>query len=296
MNNAYITLLSTNNYIYACIGLMYSWKETHSKYPFYCIVTEDITESNINILKSIGYEVIVDKSYIPDSYYEALKKYENSDEIPTGNSTSDLTKNGWQFAWSKLLIFKYTQFDKLLFIDADSYIIKNLDDVFDRPAWSSIGEYDSIWRGTHRFCCNFMLIHPDIDVYNELLQLAEDNPLIVHPSTNMPQLSNDYDLLNMYKSDWGDNSELCLSLYTYLDSYCLRTSDYFIPYIFNSFAKLKAVHLTGPKPWLCGTEEVANYGNEWGLWKELYLIYIKFLNKAIEDISYKGIAHLDLIQ
>ena len=193
------------------------------------------------------------------------------------------------------MIFKYTQFDKLLFIDADSYIIKNLDDVFDRPAWSSIGEYDSIWRGTHRFCCNFMLIHPDIDVFNDLVKLAEENPLIVHPFTNELQLSNDYDLLNMYKSDWGNNPELCLSLYTYLDSYCLRTSEFFFPYVINAFSKLRAVHLTGPKPWICGSQEVVNYESEWGLWKELYLIYIRFLNDAIKDISYRGIAHLDLI-
>ena len=48
-NNAYITLLSTNNYLYGCIGLMYSWKATNSKYPFYCVVTEDITKENIMI-------------------------------------------------------------------------------------------------------------------------------------------------------------------------------------------------------------------------------------------------------
>ena len=77
-NNAYITLLSTNNYLYACIGLMYSWKSTNSKYPFYCVVTDDISETNIKILEEIGYRIIRDKSYIPESYYKTLKECEES--------------------------------------------------------------------------------------------------------------------------------------------------------------------------------------------------------------------------
>ena len=96
-NNAYITLLSTNNYLYGCIGLMYSWKATNPKYPFYCIVTEDITEYNIQILEAIGYKIIREKRYIPNSYLEKLKKYEETGvyETPIGESSTDLKKNGW---------------------------------------------------------------------------------------------------------------------------------------------------------------------------------------------------------
>ena len=88
-------------------------------------------------------------------------------------------------------MFKYTQFDKLLFIDADSYIVHNLDHLFDMPAWSSVCEYDAPWRNKVRFMSAFLLVEPNIQTYNELLQLAEDNPLIQHPATGEYQLSND---------------------------------------------------------------------------------------------------------
>ena len=297
-NYAYITLLSTNNYLYGCIGLMYSWKATNSKYPFYCIVTEDITEQNIQILESIGYKIFREKRYIPSSYYEKLKQYEETRvyETPIGESSADLQKNGWQHGWTKLHIFKYNLFDKLLFIDADSYIVQNLDDVFERPAWSAVDEYYSPWQGYHRFMSAFLLIEPNQDVYNEILQLAEDNPLILHPQTNEYQLSNDYDLLNLYKKDWGEHSELAMPNYTYVDSYILQTSDFFLPFIINSFFKIKAIHLTGTKPWLQSTQEVINYNGEWGLWKEMYLIYVRFLNSALEDLAHKGIANLPLVK
>ena len=297
-NNAYITLLSTNNYLYGCIGLMYSWKATNSKYPFYCVVTEDITETNIKILEKIGYNIIRDKKYIPDSYLKLIKQYEETGvyETPVGDSSADLTKNGWQHAWSKLNIFKYNQFDKLLYIDADSYIIKNLDDLFEYPSWSATYEYDSVWTGHRRMHSAFFLITPNWETHKELMDLAEANPLIVHPITKEAQLSNDYDLLNLYKSDWGEHEEYAMPLYTYMDSYTLRTSDFFFPFLINGLPKARAIHLTGHKPWLYGKAEVENYCGEWGLWKELYLIYINFLNNALEDMHYKGIASLPLIQ
>lgn len=296
-NNAYITLMSTNNYLYGCIGLMYSWKNTNSKYPFYCVVTKDISQTNIQILEKIGYKVIVDDLYIPTSYFNLLKEYETTGEYatPVGNSTADLTKNGWQYGWTKLRIFNYTQFDKLLFIDADSYIVQNLDDVFNYPAWSSCVEYDAQWTGLHRFLSSCFIIEPNKTVYNELLQLAEENPLILHPFTGEYQLSNDYDLLNLYKNDWKEHPECCFPNYTYVDSYTIRTTADFLPFLLNCFMKIKAIHLTGPKPWLAGKNEVVNYGGEWGLWKELYLIYIDFLNKALDDMRIKGIATLPLI-
>ena len=297
-NNAYITLISTDNYLYGCIGLMYSWKATNPKYPFYCIVTENISQETIRILTAIGYHVIKDVAYVPDSYLNLLKQYEETGEYetPIGNSKTDLKQNGWQHCWTKLQIFKYVEFDKLLFMDADSYVIQNLDHIFDMPGWSATCEYDATWTGQQRFHAAFMLIEPNLSTYSELCQLAEDNPLIMHPITNQPQLSNDYDLLNLYKSDWKNHPECRIPNYTYVDSYTLRTTDFFLPFVLNCFPKMRAIHLSGNKPWLCGTQEVANYSGEWGLWKELYLIYIQFLNHALEDIYYKGIANLPLVR
>ena len=65
MKNAYVSLLSSNNYIYAAIALMYSWKNTYSKYPFVLLVTKDISEANKNIARAIGYQVIEIDEFVP---------------------------------------------------------------------------------------------------------------------------------------------------------------------------------------------------------------------------------------
>lgn len=296
-NYAYITMMTTNNYLYGCIGLMYSWKATNSKYPFYCIVTKNITQENIRILTEIGYKIIVECSYIPESYWKTLQEIEQGELVmPAGESRFNLDENGWQHAWTKLRIFSYIQFNKLIYIDADSYIVRNIDDIFERPGWSGIAEYDIQFTNTRRFVTSFFVVEPNIEEYKKIIQCAEDNPIIIHPATGEPQLSADCDLLNLYKNDWGEKSELLIPDYSYIDSFTLRTDDFFWPMLINSLSKARAIHLTGPKPWLEGSIGAYTENPEWGLWTELYLIYVKFLNKALEDMHHRGIAILPLVQ
>ena len=141
-----------------------------------------------------------------------------------------------------------------------------------------------------------MLIRPDEKTYNDLLQLAEDNPLIIHPSINEYQLSNDYDLINLYLGDWNKDIGYCLPPCTFFDSLRFNTTEENIPILLNSFQQLKIIHLSDTKPWIGGTAYVADFGGTWSLWKELYLLYIRFLNAALQDLYYKNIAALPYIQ
>lgn len=291
-NNAYITLLSTNNYLYGCIGLMYSWKRTQPKYPFYVIVTPEITEENIKILEEIGYNVIKDELYIPESYYRTLQDIEEGRlSLPLGNSTSDLSKNGWQYGWTKLHIWKYTQFDKLLYIDADSVMCQNLDYLFDSPELSLIPEHAS----QDRFLSAFLLIRPNLEEYRKLLQFAEDHPILIHPRTKQAQLANDFDLLNMYFNNWKWHTELHLPEYTYVDSILFVEEYENVLYWFNNFTKIRAIHLSDKKPWLGGYAYMNPRNDSWDLWRKLYQWYIYFLNDCINDINQKYNLNLKLV-
>ena len=201
MNNyAYFTLLCTNNYLYSCIGLIYSWKKTNPKYPFYCIVTENITEENVSILEKIGYNVIKEKEYIPALYIKTLKQFEN--EGIAERASSDVTKNGWQHAWTKFLLFKQIQFDKILYIDADSYIIQNLDDMFEKEGGSHLTNYYSRFIQKPEFWGAFFLIQPNIETFNKLNDFVEHNATYVHPVTHKVCLYNDAEVLRDVFTEW----------------------------------------------------------------------------------------------
>ena len=295
MNNyAYITLLSTNNYLYGCLGLYYSWKATNPKYPFYVIVTPEITEENKTVLKNLGYQIIEDELYIPKAYYKLLQDIEQGKQfLPYGNSTADLTKNGWQYGWTKLHIWKYTQFDKLLYLDADSVVIQNMDYLFDLPELSLIPEHNT---NCSRFLSAFLLIQPNKYEYENLLHFAEAHPIITHPFTGQAQLANDFDLLNLYFNHWSYKPELHLPEYTYVDSILFQEHKENVLYWINNFHKIKAIHLSDKKPWLYGYNFMRTQGDAWDMWRKLYQWYVVYLNHCLENYNSKNNSNLQLVK
>ena len=55
---AYVSLLGTNSYIGAAVVMMETWKKLNSKYPFYLLVTEAISQENKDLVSFLGYKVI----------------------------------------------------------------------------------------------------------------------------------------------------------------------------------------------------------------------------------------------
>lgn len=152
MRNAYVSLLSSNNYIYAAVALMYSWKNTYSKYPFVLLVTKDISETNKNIARAIGYQVVeIDELISKPMQNPAL-------------FNEDL----------KLLTFSLTQFNKVCFIDLDSLVLQNMDNVFDYPGFSTVQ-----WNNESALDIAFFVIEPNAtvnpDIYNYDKQIPSIN-------------------------------------------------------------------------------------------------------------------------
>lgn len=297
MNNAYITLLSTNSYIYGCVELILSWKRTNPKYPFICVVTPNITQYNKELLKTLGYIVKEENLLIPIRYYDTLKDIEAGKiQLSKGESTADLSKDGWQYAWNKLYIFKYTEYDKLIYLDADTYIWQNMDDLFDLPDNSFVPEVHSYkLKRPHRFLSAFLVIKPSLKDFEGLIQCAEDNAIIDHPYMGR-SLAADLDILNIYFDSWKEDYNRHVSTAVYVDSMLFEEHSTLVPFWKNHLMKVKAIHLTGKKPWIGGTEYANTLQTPWIFWKELYLWYIKILNDDLTELYDKGIAELPLIK
>ena len=109
MKYTYATLLSTDDYIWGIIGLNYSLKLVNTKYPLLCIATTEISQFTLNLLKKYNIEYVVEPhlSFIEESCYQT-----------TLNKV---------YAWT-------LDYDKILYLDGDLIIEKNMDYLFDYPA------------------------------------------------------------------------------------------------------------------------------------------------------------------
>lgn len=276
-NYAYITLLSTNNYIYGCIGLIESWKRTKPKYPFYCMVTPDITDENKIILQKIGYHIIEISPYCPKKYWEILK---------TGNISGNSNLNsdtGWQFAWSKLLILQQEQFDKLIFLDVDMFILQNLDHLFEYENFTGVQDlYFSTFKKKRWILTALWVVKPNREIFDEITQFAEE-----HPWTG-DYLNSDMDIINLYVN-YEQHPWLILPSYYLIES--TRFHQDFSNYIWQNYQNIKIVHLSHyVKPWQC-KESFYKQCNEteWQYWSWIHRSYTVFLKKCLEKLHHQGI-------
>ena len=167
--NAYVTLLTTDNYIYYIIGLYESWLKTKSKYKFYCAITDNISKQTLQILDTIGMPYF----YID---IEPLQPF-----IKRSQKLGMVNK--YQQASNKLALFGCTQFNKCVYLDSDMLVFHNIDDLFDKPDFSSVEDCAPVkFRpykyslGESAFCAGMFVFSPSEKLYNELLTLTMTLP------------------------------------------------------------------------------------------------------------------------
>ena len=120
MKYAFVTVLSTNNYYKGVVALFESIKKTNTKYNNYVVVVnEDIHNYIINDLKNRGYIVIKKDKITFDSVDNKVYKY-------------------WHNTFDKFHVFDLDEYDKIVYLDSDMMVVKNIDELFDLPHMSAV--------------------------------------------------------------------------------------------------------------------------------------------------------------
>ena len=127
MNMAYCTLLSSEDYLDAVLVLYQSLQAVKAQYPLFVIVTEQVA-NNRNILLILNSAGIL---------YDVVKTLSYSDQTKQGNENGTVLNTA-----SKIQIFTMKQWDKLVYLDADILILKNLDHLFKYPDGAMLKYHD----------------------------------------------------------------------------------------------------------------------------------------------------------
>jgi alpha-N-acetylglucosamine transferase len=90
-------------------------------------VTSDVSATTINQLNKIGIKtILLNNKYIADSVFLEVKKNKSAHYVT---------------AFTKLLLLSdevASYFDKIVYLDTDLQIFKNIDDLFDLPHMSAV--------------------------------------------------------------------------------------------------------------------------------------------------------------
>lgn len=231
---AYVTVLSTEKYLDGVLLLNKSLKRVNSKYPLYVVLSERIS-------KEIEEDLVTRK--IPTIRRKNICLMQ---DIIEKNKSRE--KDRWSYTFDKLNVFELTEFDKIVFLDSDIYVRKNIDLLFEKPHMSAVIDKQ---YGPHitarclKLTSGVMVIKPQENVLPEFQKIIET-------IIDKREAIGDQDILQEYDQEWGKKSELHLrnrynTFFPYLEYYIN-----FQEYTMDDFA---VIHFIYPiKPWMIKTE------------------------------------------
>lgn len=229
---AYVTLVTTNNYVPGVVILYESLKRVKSQFPLICMYNKDISEDNLKRLREVGIELrLVEDIGFPKQI------------IKHNNATNPDLGEVWKSTLTKCRVFDMTEFDKVIFCDADLLILKNIDHCFELPHMTAAldGEYMNLWPGAPHFNSGFFVVKPEAGTMQKILDFAASS----HIEPVIPnQAISDQDILNWYYRDWPNQKEKHLS--KYYNIFPPHTPAYYTQDVLDN---AYFVHFVGMKPW-----------------------------------------------
>ena len=213
-NQVYMTLLCTDDYTNGVVYLKHNLERVKAKYPLKCIVDETISKEALEVLEKNGIEWIM-KDIIPIP--EVIKERNKKKGVGI-----------WNTIFQKLWIFDMTEYSKIVYLDSDIMVLKNIDELFDKPHMSCVRDSAKIlkipeWEGFTEINAGVMVIVPDKLVFSQMMKMIDKHALLPLNNT-IRDIYSDQSVIDEYYNSWIYLPHLHLPIYynafiAYLDRY-----------------------------------------------------------------------------
>lgn len=219
----YVTLLSTDSYLMGVLLLANSLRETQAKYPLLVVCSNAVSDKTKRILTrySLEYIVLDEAIQIDTTKYNVAPGYEH-----------------WNNTLDKLYVFSLTDYDKVIFLDSDMMVVRNIDHLFDMPHMSAVVADVFNEPDLRKLNSGMMVIEPNTKDFDGMVNLWTSGGI---------KLANagDQDVIRAWFKDWENHPELRLPQgynVFYSDCQWLAKPEQVEP--------VYVIHFIGPrKPW-----------------------------------------------
>ena len=219
VEEAYVTLITNESYYHGAITLGISLSKTRTKRLKVVLVSPNVPNHLRSKLSCIWDQVI---------QVEVLDSHDLNNLSLIGRPELGVT-------FSKLHIWELVQFKKCVFLDADTLVLQNIDELFQRSELSAAP--DTGWPDC--FNSGVFVFTPSLETYDGLIELAKQVGSFDGA---------DQGLLNTYWGNWANEHEKRLS-FTF--NVGINTSYFYNAAILKFKHSIKVLHYLGTsKPWL----------------------------------------------
>lgn len=220
MKNAYVTMMCGGDaYLAGVEALGRSIVETGSVIPRVVMVTSDVSAEARAALTEQGWWI------------------RDIEPIKSPHSDQEAIYARYAHSFTKLRVFELVEFDKVVFLDADTVVLSSIEELFDRPSLSAAPDFFM----PDRFNSGVMVLDPSQRVFDELM-----NELGNSPSYD----GGDQGLLNSHWPNWWSMPvEHRLSPAYNLHHFVYQFMSSHAGLLKSFGQEIKIIHYTLQKPW-----------------------------------------------
>lgn len=240
MTKAYVTLLTSEGYVPGALTLGQTLKLLHTSHKLAVLVdTSVLSGHSLKLLQ--------------DTYDELIQI--NSDKIiaPVEQVAAKLGRAELAATFSKILLWNLTQYDSVVYIDADTLPLKPLDGLFDAAEDAAVAAAPDIgWPDI--FNSGLMVLKPDEEVFGKLLTHAGEQDASFDGADQ--GLFNEF----FHLRDNGHKWNRLPFIYNVTPS----THYQYRPALTRFFSEIHLVHFIGAqKPWHAKTADKSEFEELW---------------------------------
>ena len=156
---AYVTFVSSSEFVPAAATLMHSIAISGSQYARAICITDDISAKDRETLSLLGQLVLIDK--IPSPRFIDNPRYRDT--------------------FTKLRIWQLAMFKRILYIDTDVIVARNMDDLFDVHEWGVPMDAEQ-----GRYSTGLMVCDPNLETFDDMMEKLKASTT----SMELPDLPN----------------------------------------------------------------------------------------------------------
>jgi len=214
-NFAYVTMTTNDLFVPGAVTVVKSLRINQATHPIYCMVSEEVSEENRNEIEAAGAEILV----VPKIHSNVSG--EKGDRFEIGKN--------W-LTFTKLNVFNLTQFEKIVYLDADCIVLQNIDDMFN---FDTLSGY--LLAHTGELEAGVLVLEPNEELFKDLM--------IFKDKENWP--NHDQSLIDWYFRKHIDKFHELGNEYHFCHKLYHNTNPRLI---FENRAKI--IEFNGYKPWI----------------------------------------------